>query len=422
VDVAAARHDAGVVRRLGRAVVALLLLVTALGQVLAWTRAAWWEPVLQVYPAQYLVVALGVWRDALGAWNVVLAALLLGVVLLGARRRGLDPYRPLPLVAVAVLVSSVGLWTYQVVDAQRQGADVGVLAPTLPFQRSTVEPDRTVTVGRVDGQALTADLYLPAGAGRSDRVAVVVNVHGGGFTSGSPRPMPTFPVLLDRGYAVLDVSYRLATQRRPTWDLAVADVGCALTWVSARGPRVGLDPERVGTMGDSAGGQLAINAANLGRRLDPSCRSRSDLPRVSAVVGLYPAVDGSAAYGQSALGRAYGDLYVGGSPREHPRRYAFTDSASHVDVPHQRCRTVVGACDGPPLLVVQGGSDHLILPGPVERMTEASRAVGTSTRYVELPGQEHTLGRGLGTVSFGYLVARDLAAQWFEEHLPADGS
>lgn len=401
------QHEQSRLRRMlraaGRLGVAALLLVAALGQVLAWTRPSWWEPVLQWWPAQYVVLASGVWRDALGVWNVVFVA---GVLLL-AVVAGRGVLRPLPLIAAAVLVSSVALSTYQVVDARDEGADVGILAPAIPFQRGTVEPDRSVTVGTVDGTDLEAGLYLPPGAGEDDAVPVVVYVHGGGFTSGSPAPSPYYPPLLERGYAVLDVSYRLASPRRQTWDTAVADVGCALTWVTAEGPDLGLDPSRVGTMGDSAGGQLAINAANLGAQgeLDPSCRTRGELPDVSAVVAGYPAVDGAAAYDESGLGRAYGDQYVGGSPGEFPERYAFTDSINHV------------SDAGPPLLVYQGAADHLILPGPVRDFARASRDAGTTTRYVELPGLEHTTGGGLGTLSFGDLVGRDLATQWFTEHL-----
>lgn len=395
-----------VLRTVGRGVVGLLLVVSALGQLLAWTRPSWWVPVLQLWPAQWLVVASGAWRDALGTWTIVLAAALLALLVVEGRSAGRRLLRPTVVVAVVALVSSVALSSYQVVDARRDGIDVGLVAPVIPFQRGVVEPDRRVTVATVDGTALPADLYLPRDAAAAGGVPVVVNVHGGGFTSGAPRPTPYVPALLDRGYAVLDVSYRLASKERQTWDLAVRDVGCALAWVTRQGPAAGLDPERVGVMGDSAGGQLAINAANLGRELAPSCGSREDLPTVAAVVGLYPAVDGSAAYDESALGRAYGDQYVGGSPSEFPERYAFTDSATHV------------RRDGPPLLVVQGGADHLILPAPVRAFAEASRRAGTTTRYVELPGQEHTLGRGLGTLSFGTLVARELTARWFEEHLP----
>ncbi len=399
---------AGRVVRFGvRAWFGLLLLVTAVGQLAAWTPASWWVPLLRLWPLQWLVTGSGAWRDALGAWSIVAAVVVLTLVVVEGRTAGRRLVRATVVVAGAAVVSSVVLWGYQVVDARQRGVDVGLLSPAVPFRAGTVEPDRRVEVGSVDGSDLVAHLYLPRGAGAD--VPVVVNVHGGGFTSGAPTPTPYFPTLLERGYAVLDVSYRLATQDRRTWDLAVRDVGCALTWVTRRGPEVGIDPDRVGTMGDSAGGQLAINAANLGPELDPSCGSSDELPTVSAVVGLYPAVDGTAAYDQSALGRAYGDLYVGGPPSRYPDRYAFTDSATHV------------RRDAPPLLVVQGGADHLILPGPVRRFADTSREAGTPTRYVELPGQDHTLGRAFGTLSFGTLVARELAVRWFEEHLPARG-
>lgn len=406
------QHDhsrvGAVARGLGRVLVALLLLLVTLGQVVAWTSPEWWVPALQHWPVQYVVLACGVVRDALGVWNVVLALALLALALRGARRRGTGLLRPAPVLAAVVAASSLGLWSYQVVDARQAGADVGVFAPVVPFLKGTVAPDRSVTVGSVDGTDLDADLYLPRDADDdAGGVPVVVYVHGGGFTSGAPAPSPYYPPLLERGYAVLDVSYRLATRDRQTWDTAVADVGCALTWVTAEGPDVGLDPGRVGTMGDSAGGQLAINAANLGAqdRLDPSCRTRGELPQVSAVVAGYPAVDGSAAYDQSGLGRAYGDRYVGGPPEEYPERYELTDSENHL------------GRGNPPLLVYQGGADHLILPGPVRDFARASQQAGTTTRYVELPGQEHTTGGGLGTLSFGDLVGRDLATQWFVEHL-----
>lgn len=394
-------------RSAGRLVLGLLLIVVGLGQLVAWTSPAWWVPALQYWPVQYVVLACGVARDALGVWNVVLAVVLLALVLLGARRRGTGLLRPGPVLATVVVASSLGLWSYQVVDARQAGADVGVFAPVVPFLQGTVQPDRSVTVGTVGDTDLDADLYLPDGAAEGDGVPVVVYVHGGGFTGGAPAPSPYYPPLLDRGYAVLDISYRLATPERQTWDTAVADVGCALTWVTTEGPALGLDPQRVGTMGDSAGGQLAINAANLTAldELDPSCRTRGELPQVSAVVAGYPAVDGSSAYDQTGLGRAYGDQYVGGPPEEFPDRYAFTDSVNHP------------GADGPPLLIYQGSADHLILPGPVRDFARASSEAGTTTRYVELPGLEHTTGGGLGTLSFGDLVGRDLATQWFVEHL-----
>lgn len=394
-------------RRLGRFVVVLLLVVVAAGQLLAWTSPAWWVPVLQWRPGQYAVIVPGIVRDALGFWVVVAAALLLALAVLTAPRDGRSRWlAPVTVVAALTLVSSVVLHGVQVTQARGEGADVSVVSPSVPLLDPTPTPDREVVVGTVDGEDLRADLYLPDSPDPAG-VPVVVRVHGGGFNSGAPSPDAFYTPLIDEGFAVLDVSYRLATPDRQTWDLAVADIGCALTWVAVDGVAAGLDPTRVATLGDSAGGQLAINAANLSTlgELEPSCRSAEDLPTVSAVVAAYPAVDGTAAYDDSDLGRAYGDLYVGGPPEELPERYALTDSVNHV------------SADGPPLLIYQGSADHLILPGPVRAFAQASTDAGTLTRYVELRGQEHTTGGGLGTLSFGDLVGRDLTTQWFVEHL-----
>ncbi len=392
-------------RRLGLTAWWLAFALVAVGQVVAWTPPQWWVPVLQLRPAQYVIVAAGFVRDALGAWTVVVAVLLLLAAVIVRRREHRSRRRVVPLLAAAVVVSSVALTVHQVVQARSAGADVGWFEPVVPFTQGTRAFDEEVVVGRVDGAALTAQLSLPDE--REGPVPVVVRVHGGGFTSGAPAPQPYYPALLDGGIAVLDVSYRLATPDRPTWDLAAADVGCALTWVRTQGPEAGLDPDRVGLLGDSAGGQLAINAANLTSRgeLEPSCGRAEDLPTPRAVATLYPAVDGAAAYEQSSLGAGYGEQYVGGSEREFPERYAVTDSVHHIGP------------DGAPLLIVQGGADHVILPGPVRRFAEQSRAAGTRTQYVELPGQEHVTGGGLGTLSLGALVARDLFVQWFERYL-----
>ncbi|GAA2080900.1 hypothetical protein GCM10009821_21800 [Aeromicrobium halocynthiae] len=395
-------------RRLGRLVVVLLLAVVAAGQLLAWTPPSWWVPVLQWWPSQYAVIILGVVRDALGFWVVVAAALLLSLAVLTGPRDGTSPWRrPATVVAVVTLGSSVVLHGLQVAQAREEGADVSVVSPSVPFLDPTPTPDREVVVGTVgDDEDLLADLYLPDDP-EPGGAPVVVRVHGGGFDSGSKAPSPYFTPLLAEGFAVLDVTYRLASPDRQTWDTAVADVGCALTWISVDGVAAGLDPTRVGTLGESAGGQLAVNAANLGvlGELDPSCRTADDLPDVGAVVTGYPAVDGGAAYEDSALGRGFGDRYIGGPRDELPERYALTDSVNHV------------SADGAPLLIYQGSADHLILPGPVRAFAQASADAGTLTRYVELRGQEHTTGGGLGTLSLGDLVGRDLTTGWFVEHL-----
>ncbi|GAA2670390.1 hypothetical protein GCM10010400_34620 [Streptomyces aculeolatus] len=65
-----------------------------------------------------------------------------------------------------------------------------------------------------------------------------------------------------RGYAVFDAGYRL-TPHVP-WPAQRDDVLAALRWVRTHAARYDVDPARVGVLGSSAGGQLAVAAATYG--------------------------------------------------------------------------------------------------------------------------------------------------------------
>lgn len=60
---------------------------------------------------------------------------------------------------------------------------------------------------------------------------------------------------------VFDIDYRLATPTSPSWQQATGDVKCAVGWVNDHAARFGVDPERIGLLGSSAGGHLALLAA-----------------------------------------------------------------------------------------------------------------------------------------------------------------
>nr|WP_238590280.1 prolyl oligopeptidase family serine peptidase [Pseudonocardia sp. AL041005-10] len=165
-----------------------------------------------------------------------------------------------------------------------------------------------------------------------------------------------------------------------------------------------MDTSRVGIFGESAGGNLAVDAAYLDRAgaLAPTCGDLAALPRVRAVAGMYPAVDLTATEPFSAIGRQVGAAYIGGSPEQFPQRYAFTDSITHARP------------DSPPTLVVQGSADHLVPAAPVARFAAATDELGIPTRYLQLPGLEHGAGDGLGTVTPGTELQRAALLSWFD--------
>lgn len=95
-----------------------------------------------------------------------------------------------------------------------------------------------------------------------EAVPVLLYLHGGGFTVGSPNTHDSLcrQLALRGGIAVLSLDYRLAPEHR--FPAAVDDSVQALRWLAGGGAaRLGLDGARLAVGGDSAGGTLAAVCA-----------------------------------------------------------------------------------------------------------------------------------------------------------------
>lgn len=108
--------------------------------------------------------------------------------------------------------------------------------------------------GGPDGK-LCLDLYLPNDNGPHP---TLLCLHGGAWLRGSQRQYKSWgPYLAARGYAVVAVDYRLSSQVSPAWPGVWEDVCRALEFVLAGASNLKIDPKRLGTIGDSAGGHMA---------------------------------------------------------------------------------------------------------------------------------------------------------------------
>ena len=114
-----------------------------------------------------------------------------------------------------------------------------------------------VVVGKAGGRDLLGDLYVPTAAAGL-RPAIVV-VHGGGWRKGRPESVRGFGELLGRaGFVCLLASYRLSMEA--IWPAQIEDVKCAIRFLRASSDSLAVDPDRIGIVGDSAGGHLALMA------------------------------------------------------------------------------------------------------------------------------------------------------------------
>ncbi|MBB5377223.1 triacylglycerol lipase [Deinococcus metalli] len=128
-----------------------------------------------------------------------------------------------------------------------------------------VPPDVQVEERRIPGPAGAPDVLvyvyrphgLPAGA------AAILNIHGGGYVTGSAAAYhpQSASYARDLGVVVVGVEYRLAPGT--PFPGPLEDCYAALIWMARHADALGLDPARIALVGDSAGGGLAAALAQL---------------------------------------------------------------------------------------------------------------------------------------------------------------
>jgi acetyl esterase len=113
---------------------------------------------------------------------------------------------------------------------------------------------------------IPARLYIPTG----DPHALIVHLHGGGWTIGSIETHDRLCRRLAAGaqVRVLSVGYRLAPEH--PWPASIEDAVAVLSWVAQRPASLGEPVQTVAVSGDSAGGTLATLACLRLRDADPA--------------------------------------------------------------------------------------------------------------------------------------------------------
>ncbi len=162
------------------------------------------------------------------------------------------------------------------------------------------------------GARVALDIVRPREASTAARPAVLL-VHGGGFRRGARESyLPTAIKLAQRGYVAVTASYRLAPRHQ--FPAAIQDVKAAVRYLRANAGRLGIDPERIGAMGGSAGGQLVLLLGLTPHieEFEGSGPHREFSSKVACVVNYYGPTDFTQSYSKSVDAAEVLPLYVGG--------------------------------------------------------------------------------------------------------------
>lgn len=264
-------------------------------------------------------------------------------------------------------------------QAQRSRA----IRPSGPVYE--VEVQRDVTYGVAGATTLKLDILRPRGL-TGARLPVVVFVHGGGWSSGDKTGgIGQLTPLVRRGYVGATINYRLSGVAR--FPAQIEDAKCAIRYLRANAALLGIDPDRIGVWGSSAGGHLV---ALLGTSSDvESWNASGGWPgvssRVQAVADWYgpsnlntmaPQSLPCSALNHDAPGSPEGQLLGCAIPSCRDRAAA----ASPL--------TYVTAGDAPTLLM-HGTNDCTVPPGQSQELYDALRAAGVDATLVFLAGAGH---------------------------------
>lgn len=239
---------------------------------------------------------------------------------------------------------------------------------------------------------LVLDLTVPHGG--SGPVPVVVYIHPGAWLTGSPKPTATYRCtaaiqasLLGAGVAVASVQYRLSSEA--LFPACLHDVASAVRWLRHFAHDLGIDPDRIGSWGESAGGHLStFLALNLTvDSLTGSIGVTGADSTIQAAVSWYPATDFLSMHDQ-ALPGAKADHDAPDSPES---RLIGAGLRSAPDRARRASPITWVNAAAAPLLCVHGENDLTIPPQQSETLCHALRVAGTEAQLTLVPGADHQL-------------------------------
>ena len=189
------------------------------------------------------------------------------------------------------------------------------------------------------------DLYRPkitVGA-----LPAVVCIHGGGWAKGSKANYAKIAqALAGRGYVAVAISYRLSGEA--AFPAAIHDCKAAVRFLRANARTYGVNPDKIGAIGSSAGGHLAaLLATSHGvEELEGKGGNPIHSSRIQAAVPMGAQTDFlSGRTREVSKERQIWKQFMAGSLDERPKAYRLASPLEHLDKGDPPCLFITGETD-----------------------------------------------------------------------------
>jgi len=253
--------------------------------------------------------------------------------------------------------------------------EIALIAPPTNLP-AAIREEKNLEYGKVGNRSLRLDLFRPEKPGKA--VPGLIFIHGGGWSGGDRTMLRYYAVrYAEKGYVTACLSYRLSGEA--PFPAAVQDCKCAVRWLRENAGTYGVDPAKLGVIGGSAGGHLAMMVGYSAgvADLEGDGGHAAASSRVQAVVNFYGVYDMTTPFARHA-----GPVvqFLGDKPYEDaPDRYLRASPSRYLDK------------QAPPTLILHGTIDDLVPISQSDALAARLKELGVPFVYDRLPGWPHAM-------------------------------
>ncbi len=263
-------------------------------------------------------------------------------------------------------------------------------------------------------RALHMSLLVPR---TSDLKPAIVYFPGGGFTSADyDKYIEMRLALAQAGFVVAATEYRVVPN---TFPAPVVDGKAAVRYLRAHAQEYGIDPQRIGVLGDSAGGWLAqmLGTTNDEKQFDQGdfTDQSSAVQAVATLYGISNLLNIGEGYAEE-IQKVHRSPAVTEALLVHGAAFRnFAGATIDSDPKKALAASPMGHISGkePPFLIMHGSADPLVSPQQSAQLFNALKARHDKVDYVVLEGAQH------GDLSWFQKPVIERVVNWFTQTLGA---
>jgi acetyl esterase/lipase len=254
------------------------------------------------------------------------------------------------------------------------------LSPLLSAQDKKVEEVFEADV--VYGKGADVDLKLNIGRPKESAgpLPCIVLIHGGGWAAGNKNGHNAqVHDFVQKGYVSATIHYRFAPKY--VFPAQIEDVKCAIRYLRANAEKYGIDKDRIGAVGFSAGAHLSmmLGAMDKDDGLEGEGGNPDQSSKVNAVVAFFGPTDFTTDdWPKQTVPILHG--FLGGTKEEKADAYKKASPITYVNK------------GDAPMLLIQGTKDVLVPWQQATSMGDALTKAGVYGRVDLILGAGHGWG------------------------------